>query len=523
MAVQTIKSGLTLKNDKGGTITYNITLDDQTSEWKISATEYVQADGTQLSIPANSDIFRKDKFANQSVQEFFEIDNDQLVELEQALMTEVTEAYNSGNSAALPNYQSPNWATPQSINPDGTSTLYQTPFTNPENSTNTPVSPQTSNQSNPGSLIQAIEDFLPDELSDFASGVSQAFNAKANLGTIGANGNYSSGVSTNDTLIYPLALGELQSQIDTCVIEQFSYISPNAEEFLTQKTNTVLKNGLKLDGEREGRYKNVEGMVILPMPQSFEEKRGVQFGEDTMNTLAAGLTQNVIQDQKGYLGMAGGGALVGGALGMGGGIGLGGISGGARTGIAIKALSDVGTALVNNNNASGEALLSSVMSSNILKAAGVNVSAETILARGAGVVPNPNMELLFRSPLLRNFGLVYRMTARSEAEATMIRRIIRFFKQGMSPRTQKSSQNYFLKTPNVFGVTFKTSNEENISMPKFKTCALRGFTTDYAPDKMWAAYDGGQPVSVTIVLEFGELTPIYSSDYDGLADDVIGY
>ena len=523
MAVQTIKSGLTLKNDVGGTITYNITLDDQTSEWKISATEYTQADGTQLTIPANADIFRKDKFANQTVQNFFEIDNDQLVELEKVLMSEVTEAYNSGNSAALPNYQSPSWATPQSVNPDGTSALYQTPFTNPKSSTNTPVSPQTSNQSNPENLVQAVQDFLPEGLGTFAKGVIQSFNAKANLGTIGANANYVSGTSTNNTLVYPLALRKLQSQIDTCVIQQFNYISPNQEEFITQGKNSVLENGMLLDGEREGRYKNPEGMVILPMPQSFEEERAVQFGEDTMNTLAAGLTQNVIQDQAGYLGMAGGGGIAGAAIGLGGGVGLGGITGGARTGIAIKALSDVGGALVGNDNASGEALLSSVMSSNILKAAGVNVSAETILARGAGVVPNPNMELLFRSPLLRNFGLVYRMTARSEDEATMIRRIIRFFKQGMSPRTQKSSQNYFLKTPNVFGVTFKTSNEENKSMPKFKTCALRKFTTDYAPDKMWSAYDDGQPVSVTIVLEFGELTPIYSSDYEGFADDVIGY
>ena len=116
------------------------------------------------------------------------------------------------------------------------------------------------------------------------------------------------------------------------------------------------------------------------------------------------------------------------------------------------------------------------------------------------------------------------MTARSEEEAREIRRIIRFFKQGMSPRTDNSGlSNYFLKTPNVFGVSFQTSNKENNSMPKFKTCALRKFRTDYAPDRMWAAYDGGQPVSVTIVLEFGELTPIYSSDYKDLADDVIGY
>ena len=324
-------------------------------------------------------------------------------------------------------------------------------------------------------------------------------------------------------MTYPLSLGKLQDHADTCVIQQFTYIAPNSEEFINQASNTVLQSGLLLDGDGEGRYKQSEGMVILPMPQSFEEERAVQYGEDTMNTLAAGLTQNVIKDPGDFIGSALTGATAGALLGGGiPNVGLGGIGGGVRTGIALKALADVGGNVAGTTD--GQTLLSTVMSSNILKAAGVNVSAESILARGAGIVPNPNMELLFRSPLLRNFGLAYRMTARSEDEAKEIRRIIRFFKQGMSPRTDSTgNSNYFLKTPNVFGVTFKTSNKENDSMPKFKTCALRRFRTDYAPDKMWAAYDKGQPVSVTIVLEFGELTPIYSSDYKEYADDVIGY
>ena len=517
MAVQTIKSGLTLQNDVGGTITYNITLDDQTSEWKISATEYTQADGTQLTIPADSDIFHDDKFANNAVLEFFEIDNDQLVELEKSLMTEVTEVYNSGNSAALPNYQTPFWATPKTKNPDGTSALYQTPFTNPEDSTNTPADPSSTNQFSWEDLLKPIG------LGTVGQNIDSIFDTQGNLLVVGENFKYAKGSSTSDTLIYPLALGELQSQIDTCVIQQFTYVAPNQEEFINQGSNTVLEKGMLLDGEKEGRYKQSEGMVILPMPQSFEEERAVQYGEDTMNTLAAGLTQNVIKDPGAFIGSAltgaGVGALLGGGIPN---IGLGGIGGGARTGIALKALADVGSSLTGTTD--GQTLLSTVMSSNILKAAGVNVSAESILARGAGIVPNPNMELLFRSPLLRNFGLAYRMTARSEAEAKEIRRIIRFFKQGMSPRTDSTgNSNYFLKTPNVFGVAFKTSDEENISMPKFKTCALRRFRTDYAPDKMWAAYDKGQPVSVTIVLEFGELTPIYSSDYKDFADDVIGY
>ena len=154
------------------------------------------------------------------------------------------------------------------------------------------------------------------------------------------------------------------------------------------------------------------------MPQSFQEERAVQFGEDTMNTMAAGLTQRVLEGAAGYLAAgAGAAALAGGVnLATGGGqgttFGLGGIGGGAKTGIAAYAALQVAQGVTGSQ--SGQQLLSTVLSSNILKAAGMNVSAETILARGAGIVPNPNMELLFRSPLLRNFGLAYRMTARSK-------------------------------------------------------------------------------------------------------------
>ena len=175
-------------------------------------------------------------------------------------------------------------------------------------------------------------------------------------------------------------------------------------------------------------------------------------------------------------------------------------------------------------NSSGQALLSTTVSSLMLKAAGMNVSAETILARGAGIVPNPNMELLFRSPELRTFGFAYRLTARSQDEAKEIRQIIRFFKQGMSPKRQSGTENYFLKTPNMFRIQFKTVGDTvNKAMPKFKACALKGFTTDYSPDQMWAAYEDGQPVSVNIMMEFAELTPIYANDYENYGVDDIGF
>jgi len=48
---------------------------------------------------------------------------------------------------------------------------------------------------------------------------------------------------------------------------------------------------------------------------------------------------------------------------------------------------------------------------------------------------------------------------------------------------------------------------------KFKVCALTNFSVNYAPEGTWAAYDEGQPVSVTITMQFAELEPIYNTDY----------
>ena len=341
-------------------------------------------------------------------------------------------------------------------------------------------------------------------------------------------GNY----QNNTQLVYPVELkGNLQRQADVLLIQQFEYIPANKDEFLNPNANNnIFEFGLSNPDDRFNNIKLVGGSVTLPMPQSFSERKAVQFGEDTMNTLAAGLTQDVLKNMggpTGYMAAALGGAAAGTAgnllSGSAPGVTLAGFGGMAKFGIGARAIAGASQMLGKDNN-SGKALLSTTVSSLMLKAAGMNVSAETILARGAGIVPNPNMELLFRSPELRRFGFAYRLTARSKGEAEEIRKIIRFFKQGMSPKRQSGKQNYFLKTPNIFRVQFKTvGSTPNKAMPKFKSCALKGFETDYSPDQMWAAYEDGQPVSVNIMMEFGELTPIYANDYDKLPVDDIGF
>jgi hypothetical protein len=154
----------------------------------------------------------------------------------------------------------------------------------------------------------------------------------------------------------------------------------------------------------------------------------------------------------------------------------------------------------------------------LLKNAGFELPAETILARGYGIVPNSNLELLFQGPTLRQFGFTWRMSPRSASEATNVKRIIRMFKQGSAPRKLNSQSgagaaSLFLGTPNVFKLSYKTGNEEISGLNKFKICALVNMSVVYAPDGQWAAYDKGQPVSLTMSLNFQEIEPVYESDY----------
>ena len=134
------------------------------------------------------------------------------------------------------------------------------------------------------------------------------------------------------------------------------------------------------------------------------------------------------------------------------------------------------------------------------------------------------MQLLFNAPTLREFTFNWRLTARSREEAIRVKNIIRFFKQGMAVKKNNKNKtgegSFFLGTPNIFDIHFKTSKQNyeildrNDSVLRIKTCALTGVAVNYTPDGMWNAYEKGMPTSVLLSLRFGELEPIFDTDYE---------
>ena len=147
------------------------------------------------------------------------------------------------------------------------------------------------------------------------------------------------------------------------------------------------------------------------------------------------------------------------------------------------------------------------------------VGLQGLLSRATGAALNPNLELLFNGPQLRSFDFSFTMSPRSSKEATQVRNIIRFFKQGMSVKTTDS--NVFLKSPHVFDIRYitydgKGKQIDHPSINRIKTCALIGCDVNYTPDGNYMTYNepGVNPMtSYQMTLRFSEIDPIYDEDY----------
>ena len=306
---------------------------------------------------------------------------------------------------------------------------------------------------------------------------------------------------------------------DYVTIDQFEYQAPRKDQIFGKDPLKNISEG----NQRISPLKKFIAQVKLPMPNSINDSNNVTWGDDKMNNMTAAIVSAAMQNPA-LVGAAGlGGNLVGNILGVDG-LGqtaaLGAVlASNTEGGISERINQIVKMADTAGAQMAGKAQLQSL----ILGMAGVNVSPESILSRGAGVVPNANMELLFDTPTLRNFEFSWKMTPRDEKEAEVVKKIIRFFKQGMAAKTLNNAAGdraLFLGTPNIFRLQYRTANGEIIEgVNRIKPSAITGTAVNYTPDGVWSAYDQGQPVSTVLTIGMAELEPVYASDY---SENVIG-
>jgi hypothetical protein len=336
------------------------------------------------------------------------------------------------------------------------------------------------------------------------------------------------GRAAKGLLIYPFDL--LETRQDILQINQYRYKSPSGEAFLSGELKDILLNGLQ---RNSAVLQGEDKIVILPIPNDVKDNNSVSWGPDSMNNLTAALISDINKNPAATVAKIAAGKATGAFTGF-----------DATQLIQLLSMaSQAGGVNALQNQAVAEQL-KSVLTSYAAKQFGFEVPPETILARGLGIVPNSNLELLFNSPTLRDFNFGYKLTPRSKLEARNVRRIIRFFKQGMAARKLNAGAgagagSLFLGTPNIFKLTYKSNGGAIKGLNRFKLCALTGFSVNYTPESQWASYVDeeapGQPISVTMGMSFTEIEPIYESDYqpdiannlipdlDSIGPDDIGY
>ena len=294
-----------------------------------------------------------------------------------------------------------------------------------------------------------------------------------------ANGQSNAGRSAN--LRYPL---------NESHAVKYDYMQVTAYKHEANTFNTSsIGSGFADADERIGTS---VGKVFLPMqPEGLAEGNGVDWQNGTANALEVGALKTA---QAGIMGALEPGNVV--------------------ANVAKKTMEtglSEGESLLKNSGVSNNDIASFFAS----RAVGNN----SLFTRATGKVLNPNLELLFNGPRLREFNYNFRFTPREEREAREIRRIIKFFKKNMAP--QRVPSKLFLKTPNVFKLKYIfKGGRQHPFLNKIKMCALTQFNVTYAPDGSYMTYDDGSMTAYNVSMSFGELNPIYENDFDDDSNDM---
>jgi len=255
------------------------------------------------------------------------------------------------------------------------------------------------------------------------------------------------------------------------------------------------------------------GTILLPIPAQLQDTNNVVYGESRMNGLAAA----GVQALEGAMAKAGADVAAGKEIDL------------TEQGKTFKNELRTGLGGGTGSEAMNTAadLVTKKLAAEAVNIFGANVTPNQLLARGNGEILNPNMELLFSDVTIRNFRFSFKLTPRNAKEAEQVKLIIRAFKRNMAPQAQggvSSGSNFFLRTPNVFKLRYRSGSKNHPFLNRFKQCFLTDMQTTYTADGVYSVYDDGTPVSMQLDLSFKELQPIYDVDYDERpGSEAVGY
>ena len=172
---------------------------------------------------------------------------------------------------------------------------------------------------------------------------------------------------------------------------------------------------------------------------------------------------------------------------------------------------------------------------NAVPGVGGNLTMNDVSGSTRGIVLNPNAELLYDSPTLREIGMTFKMVPRNKTEADIILDIVKLFRRHSMPSwgtaddkftanqtgkndeiesTATMSGESFIHVPSLCKFTFMSGSNTNEKLPQFKPCGISKVQVNYTPDGTYATYDEGYPVATELQLNFIETKAIFRQDVD---------
>tara|TARA_B100000424_G_scaffold101856_1_gene76630 strand:- start:862 stop:2439 length:1578 start_codon:yes stop_codon:yes gene_type:complete len=318
----------------------------------------------------------------------------------------------------------------------------------------------------------------------------------------------------NEALYYPTNHQSDKGE-DYIFIEQFEYEPPQPEGLEGLSPSDAVIDGLPrgenikrdpttIDKQNPNGKQIPRGSCKLPIPNKLGVSNGVSWGEAKANAVemaafssTAGQIGNVIAGESNLAQL---------------------LSRGFKgTANVLKEIQkDFKESTGSGTSASD--IISATLARGVLGSIGINVDVDQFITRQTGAAINPNLELLFGGPQLRTFSFNFNFAPESTTEARMVRKIQRWFKQGMLPtRSNNRKSTLFLGSPNVFRIMYRNHGRRIKGLNLIKICALTACQIDFTPDGTYQSYDDSDsvsmPVRTTMGLTFNELTPIFRDDY----------
>ena len=283
------------------------------------------------------------------------------------------------------------------------------------------------------------------------------------------------------------------------------------ENMLGVLGNTLQAFGQTMVAQRELAMQkdseNILGNIYLNMPNGIQFNEAASWAGESLGFMGKA-TQDLITGEGG-IGSTAVGALAGGA--------------GSIIGATVGAIPSLVSKLGISGGMFGAAIGAMAAGSPIQKG----------MESALGVAQNPYMEMMFSGVGFRKFQFEFILRPKSTGEVATVGEILRMLRTFTKPTfTEGKLGKSFMDYPMEFGIEFLTQNAgENSSLkgytgrnasevgytpnpyvPKIKTSVCDNVTSNFTPQSIWAAHNGGAPIAVNLSLSFQETELVMAED-----------